>query len=358
MAMLTDFRLYPFFFIFLLILKYVIEALAYKKKISHQKVYFQNSLQQKEKFDIEKQRFEVLKKQQLENLDQYLSKIYSTIRVSDWCKQVHYKPEMLKYESLAAGISLLPTIELSANEITKYFIENNYKLTERDERLVEIIRVLKNIDKLQKLPFYRLNRDISKMSGYDFEDLIKNHYIFLGYTVQKNAGANDMGVDLIVYPTATERGKIIQCKRIKRNLGSPLINAIAGAKNIEKYKDYDTYIVSSSDPTMSAVEYAELTGVNILSGDNLLEQLSQTVLRNELTPILKKIKEFDTSLTIKLFIEKNKSFILNTVVEREQLLNIYIKHKLDLKEKREERIKKKEEKRRKFLEFKSSYLSY
>lgn len=101
--------------------------------------------------------------------------------------------------------------------------------------------------------------DIDRMSGYDFEMLLKQLFEGMGYKVIHTTLSNDQGADLIVEKFGERT--VIQAKNWEGNVGNSGIQEIVAA--VRHYNAHKAMVISSSGFTSSAIDLAKSNGVEL-----------------------------------------------------------------------------------------------
>ena len=116
-------------------------------------------------------------------------------------------------------------------------------------------------------------QSIRSLSWLQFEQLVGETYRRLGYCVSENPvkGADD-GIDLWL----TKDGEVVlvQCKHWKQNVGVSIVREHLGV--VSAYKAQRGIIVSSGDFTASARDFAQQTGIELVSGEQLARHVHNT----------------------------------------------------------------------------------
>lgn len=165
------------------------------------------------------------------------------------------------------GEALDQIIESSNHEAQINMLLNNYCTMDHNEKYV-----------LKKYSFSESNgnTDISSMDGYEFEDLIKDLLIKKGFfDVIRIGGACDRGVDIIAKKKEGHRIEkyIIQCKRWLGNVGSTPIQRLHSMKTVENIDH--AICVTTANYTSEGQQVAQATGVKIINGTALMDELNQ-----------------------------------------------------------------------------------
>lgn len=119
--------------------------------------------------------------------------------------------------------------------------------------------------------------DISKMDGYEFEELIKKMLIALGYkNVTRIGGSGDRGVDIIA--TKYEGRKcirvIFQCKRWIGKVGGTPIQRLHSYMHQYPESVQRAVCVTTSDYTNDGYNEGKSTGVELVTGKELMDKLN------------------------------------------------------------------------------------
>ena len=104
-------------------------------------------------------------------------------------------------------------------------------------------------------------------SGPAFERLVARAFRRLGYRVEENGGANDGGVDLLVW-----RGNlhaIVQCKAHAKPVGPAVVRELLGALNHSKDASV-AYLVTTKGVTASAEAWCKGKPIRLLLPDHLI----------------------------------------------------------------------------------------
>ena len=116
-------------------------------------------------------------------------------------------------------------------------------------------------------------QSIRSLSWLQFEQLVGETYRRLGYCVSENPvkGADD-GIDL--WLTKDGGVVLVQCKHWKQNIGVSIVREHLGV--VSAYKAQCGIIVSSGDFTASARDFAQQTGIELVSGEQLARRVRDT----------------------------------------------------------------------------------
>ena len=117
--------------------------------------------------------------------------------------------------------------------------------------------------------------NIRRMDAYDFEKLCTDFFKKLGYIkAERIGGAGDRGVDILLTNSQGEF-EIAQCKRYKKgnNVGStPIQRVDSFARTRHAIK---SWVITTSDFTPDGRSEAELAGVKIINGIELIKMLNR-----------------------------------------------------------------------------------
>jgi len=109
---------------------------------------------------------------------------------------------------------------------------------------------------------------IRSLSWLQFEQLVGETYRRHGYSVLENAlkGADD-GIDLWLSKDGND--VLVQCKHWKQNIGVSVVREHLGV--VSAYKARRGVIVSSGGFTAAARDFAQQTGIELISGEQLAQ---------------------------------------------------------------------------------------
>ena len=107
--------------------------------------------------------------------------------------------------------------------------------------------------------------DFTKLSGYEFEEYLKNLFELLGYTTVQTSLSGDQGADLIL--SKGDEKIIVQAKKYEGKVSNKAVQEIAAAKNY--YNADKAMVVTNSSFTKSAIELAFSNDVELWDGRKL-----------------------------------------------------------------------------------------
>lgn len=107
---------------------------------------------------------------------------------------------------------------------------------------------------------------IEQMSGYEFEEFLKNLFEKMGYDVELTKGSGDQGADLILSKMGEKT--VVQAKQYSSKVPNTAVQEITAA--IKHYRAYHGMVVSSNDFQPSAVELARSNGIQLVNRTELL----------------------------------------------------------------------------------------
>lgn len=111
---------------------------------------------------------------------------------------------------------------------------------------------------------------IDKMTGIEFEELLKCHFENLGYRAKETAKTNDYGADLII---KKDNEKIlVQAKRYKNKVGIKSVQEIVGA--LGYYKAEKGIVITNSYFTKNAINLAKANNIKLWDRDMLTKVFS------------------------------------------------------------------------------------
>lgn len=135
--------------------------------------------------------------------------------------------------------------------------------------LVAIIVVLSKYIKRRSKKSYYINSDIhniDNMTGAQFEEYLKAHFVKQGYRVNITPSSNDYGADLVMYKNGVT--SIVQAKRHKDKVGIKAIQEIVGAMGY--YNADKCLIVTNSYFTANAKKLADANNAELWDRKKLI----------------------------------------------------------------------------------------
>lgn len=110
--------------------------------------------------------------------------------------------------------------------------------------------------------------EIDKMTGEDFEKLLKAYFEDEGYKVSLTPKTNDYGADLIL--RKKKETIVVQAKRYNSKVGNKAVQEIVSAKPI--YKATKAIVVTNNYFTKNAINLAKANDVALLDRKYLLKR--------------------------------------------------------------------------------------
>lgn len=205
----------------------------------------------------------------------------------------------LKTENIKAVTELYDTDDIIYNdvEITEkvlnYYIQiKDYEKSENIlDHLIEIepyhpllknysfeIQKLKAYDKIKSSSTIQID-NLNELSGREFEELIKNQFIKLGFRAETTKNTGDYGADLII-ETKKKTRVAVQCKRFKSRVNLKAIQEVVGA--ISYYCCDTGIVITNSSFFKSAINLAESNEIELWDNSKLLLFLSDDISFSEL----------------------------------------------------------------------------
>lgn len=129
-----------------------------------------------------------------------------------------------------------------------------------------IVKILFLFYNKQKYLYSRIF-EIDKMSGPDFEKLLKAHFEKQGYSVRLTPASNDYGADLVLIKGNLKT--VVQAKRYKNKIGNKAIQEIVGAKGY--YNADKCMVISNSFYTSNAIALAKANDVVLWNRNDLID---------------------------------------------------------------------------------------
>lgn len=103
----------------------------------------------------------------------------------------------------------------------------------------------------------------------DFEEYCAKIFRNMGYNVTVTPAVNDGGYDLILDNGSGNYVVECKCFSSENKVGRPLIQKLVGAN--QEANASGMIFITTSDYTKTAVEYANITGVELINGEQLIE---------------------------------------------------------------------------------------
>ena len=125
--------------------------------------------------------------------------------------------------------------------------------------LNRIIKFIKT--KTYKSTMYKIDR----MTGQEFEIVLKKYFEKRGYRVETTPTSNDYGADLILHKGGIKT--IVQAKRYKNSVGNSAVQEIVAAKAF--YKAKKCLVITNSYFTKNAQNLAKVNGVELWDRNKL-----------------------------------------------------------------------------------------
>ena len=234
----------------------------------------------------------------------------------------------------------------------------NSSLMDRIEDIKRVKKIYYKLIAISNIPLSYFNLDIDKVSGGEFENIIKRYYLLNGYSAEVVGGADDFGVDVVV----EGRGKklIIQCKRYGKNkkVSSGALQKVRGATSLDKYKGFTPILITNQHVTKNGKEYASQAGVKVIERDQLLKMLLGNVSSfkyEQALRIIRKVKNLRCLYDyINLMNEINRSIDVKTFKELCNLDNEYQNYSYQLARKEERDFRR----RKYWAQRKNGYYSF
>jgi len=143
----------------------------------------------------------------------------------------------------------------------KYDSEELDELIEKIQKEIELEDFEENLGSSNK----KVLEDFSGLSGYKFEEYLKNLFKQLGYRVLKTNLSGDQGADLIIADDGEK--VVVQTKKYEGNVSNKAIQEIVASKNY--YRADRCMVVTNSSFTKSAIDLALSNKVELWDGKKL-----------------------------------------------------------------------------------------
>jgi restriction system protein len=114
--------------------------------------------------------------------------------------------------------------------------------------------------------------DLHQLTGQQFEELIATLFRNDGYAVRRCGGSGDEGIDLVL--EMAQQKDVVQCKRWKSDLGSPVIRDFYGA--LMHAAARHGFIITTASFSQSARDFARGKPISLISGAEILRWIIGT----------------------------------------------------------------------------------
>jgi hypothetical protein len=162
--------------------------------------------------------------------------------------------------------------------IAKFFDEKIWKnhLKSFYERTNELNDRLWNIVYLRDSRIHQLIRqDFNSISPFEFEEVVGDLFVKMGYSVEVTAKTGDYGIDVIARNNFDVIA--IQVKKYSKgnNVGNQEVQKLLGAMQLSTVKANKAILITTSDFTINAIEQAKETPIELWNGHYLSELLKK-----------------------------------------------------------------------------------
>ena len=132
--------------------------------------------------------------------------------------------------------------------------------------IFSILFVIKKVTTFIKIKTYKSTMSkIDRMSGQDFELVLKKYFEKKGYRVETTPTSNDYGADLVLHKGGIKT--VVQAKRYKNSVGNSAVQEIVAAKAY--YKAKKCLVITNSYFTKNAKNLAQVNGVELWDRNKL-----------------------------------------------------------------------------------------
>jgi HJR/Mrr/RecB family endonuclease len=140
---------------------------------------------------------------------------------------------------------------------------------------------IKTISMIKRLGESNIDMEkIDSLSGQDFESILIQQFIKIGFTAQGTPASGDFGADIIVDADDGTRF-IIQCKRFKNKVNLKAVQEVVGA--LAHYNGDIGIVITSNGFLSSAATLAESNGIELWSKMELMKFLSGDLSFSQIT---------------------------------------------------------------------------
>lgn len=120
--------------------------------------------------------------------------------------------------------------------------------------------------------------DLNTLGGHEFEDLVEQLLIKMGFQTEGRKPSADGGIDIVAVssqPLVSGR-YIIQCKRYTSSVSSPIIRDLYGVVNASNANK--GVLITTSSFTSDAIEFARDKPIELIDGVKLMDLLEKNSL--------------------------------------------------------------------------------
>jgi restriction system protein len=214
-------------------------------------------------------------------------------------KQLHYR-DITRYaleQHLLDTTGKTPEATMYAQILTEVKRRRNRRETQRfmmlGKGMISLAKwqasgIAYQVDEANKQAREKLLKHIKTMKPYDFENLVSQLLLALGFEeVEVTSRSNDGGIDVrgtLVVGDVIRTRLAVQVKRWKNNVQAPVIQQVRGSLGTHE----QGLIITTSDFSKGAREEAtraNATPVGLMDGDQLVDLLIQNEIGITLTPL-------------------------------------------------------------------------
>lgn len=121
-------------------------------------------------------------------------------------------------------------------------------------------------------------KDIQRMNGLDFEDVVANLFNSKGYNARVTSGSGDQGADVVAEKDFEK--VVIQAKRYKDKVSNSAVQEVVASM---KYYNADRgLVITNSEFTSSAQDLASSNDIELWNGRKLKEQIEMYLNKNSI----------------------------------------------------------------------------
>jgi hypothetical protein len=117
--------------------------------------------------------------------------------------------------------------------------------------------------------------ELNRLGGHEFEDLIEQLLIRMGFATEGRKSAADGGIDIVAVSGQPLLGGryIIQCKRYTSSVSSPIVRDLYGVVMAERANK--GILITTSAFTSDAIEFAREKQIELIDGVRLIDLLEK-----------------------------------------------------------------------------------
>lgn len=160
------------------------------------------------------------------------------------------------------------SLKSGSHESASLFLEKMNKLEPSSELTIVAAQKTKRAKLIESIGSKEITPEsLQKLTGIEFESLLKKKFIELGFSTIETPVTGDYGADLILEDKNGTR-YIVQCKRFSSKVNLKAVQEVVGA--VSHYAGDYGIVMTNNQFLPSAIKLAESNNVELWNGDKLL----------------------------------------------------------------------------------------